>query len=309
MPDRTGPVLVTGASGLIGREVVRSLLAAGRDVHAVARRPPAAPDRGVAWHSADLLDLDDRRRLARLIQPSAVIHCAWCTAHGAYWTAPENGAWVEATLHLADTLVDAGAGRFVGVGTCAEYDWLDGGEYAWPETRPCRPASPYGRAKYAAYQGLTRSLRARGVSFAWARIFHTFGPGEPEGKLVASLCRALAENRIATCLTGGLSRDYLDVADVGRAIAAILASELTGAVNVGRGEAVSLGAIADMLGRLAGRPDLVRVGAGGQEPISMTADVTRLAGATGFRATSLEEGLGRCLTHWVGVTRSTEHPV
>jgi nucleoside-diphosphate-sugar epimerase len=79
-------------------------------------------------------------------------------------------------------------------------------------------------------------------------------------------------------------------------------SPLTGAVNIGSGEAVSLRHVGEMLARLAGRPDLLRVGALTDrisEPERLVMDVARLSEATDFCARiPLEKGLADALTHW-----------
>ncbi|MCE9522825.1 MAG: NAD(P)-dependent oxidoreductase, partial [Alphaproteobacteria bacterium] len=71
MSDR---VLVTGATGLIGRNVVKALTAAGHVV--------TAPSRS----QANLLDAADRARMLDTARPQTIVHCAWVTDHGAYWT-------------------------------------------------------------------------------------------------------------------------------------------------------------------------------------------------------------------------------
>src|SRR5205823_13981481 len=64
-------------------------------------------------------------RPARSVRPSHLLHLAWETEHGHFWTSPENLRWVEAALHLWRRLDEVSGYRAVGAGTCAEYTWDD----------------------------------------------------------------------------------------------------------------------------------------------------------------------------------------
>src|SRR5579871_2830060 len=108
-------VLVTGATGLIGRHVCTSLVQRGFDVHGVARNAAAMP--GVNLHACDLLDTDDAGRVIRGIRPQIVVHCAWVTTHGAFWQSPQNLDWLAASARLLRTAHDCGVLRVVGLGT------------------------------------------------------------------------------------------------------------------------------------------------------------------------------------------------
>ena len=115
-----GRVLVTGASGFVGRSVLRPLRSRGFKVHGTARGGPPAEAEGCIWHRADLLDLQQRRALLRDVAPSHLLHLAWYAVPGRYWTAPENSLWLDASLDLIGL---SHGMRVVMAGTCAEYDW------------------------------------------------------------------------------------------------------------------------------------------------------------------------------------------
>src|SRR5206468_5297356 len=119
------------------------LLAAGWDVHAVGRGGCAIP--GVVGHTADLLT-HDSGRLIEAVQPSHLLHLAWVTTPGKYWTAPENADWVTASQRLVRAFLEQGGQRVIIAGTYAEYDWSIGGVCHERQT-PTRPATVYGRAK------------------------------------------------------------------------------------------------------------------------------------------------------------------
>jgi nucleoside-diphosphate-sugar epimerase len=135
------------------------------------------------------------------------------------------------------------------------------------------------------------------MSLAWGRIFFSFGPGEPEGRLVPSIARALLAGREAPMTHGQQLRDTLTVEDLGRAFAALTASEFTGPVNIGSGERTELRELAQLVAAEVGRPDLLRIGAlepRPGEPREILADVTRLREHVGWRPTdTLAEGVAR----------------
>lgn len=293
MPER---VLVTGATGFVGRAILAPLAAQGFEVHGVTRGTP----RGPGWHQADLLDEAAARHLLHDLRPDILIHAAWYVAHGRFWTAPENTAWLEASTALFAHAAEAGTRRILGIGTCAEYaDSAPGDGAPWPESRPVAPATRYGQAKAALADRLAALADRRGLSWAWARLFLLYGPGEPEGRLVPSVMRALLAGREAACASGTPVRDFADTAFIGRALAALAAAPVEGPVNVATGEGRPIREVVTIIGRLTGRPELIRFGALPDRPgetASMVADTTRLHAEAGFAEShDLEAGLARLL--------------
>jgi nucleoside-diphosphate-sugar epimerase len=97
-------------------------------------------------------------------------------------------------------------------------------------------------------------------------------------------------------------RDFLHVADVGDAFAALLDSQVEGAVNIGSGEGVAVADVVQRIGVFAGRPDLVELGAleaPADEPPLLVANVRRLHEDVGWRPSrSLEDGLRNTVDWW-----------
>ncbi|RYI98862.1 MAG: NAD(P)-dependent oxidoreductase, partial [Acetobacteraceae bacterium] len=258
-----------------------------------ARSPRAgAPLPGVTWHVADLLTTAGRRA-ALAVAPDTVLHAAWYVAHGRFWMAPENMAWAAASAGLLDEFVRAGGRRFIGLGSCAEYGTEPPGTAPWSETRALAPATLYGLAKAS----FATRLAGAGISTAWARLFHLFGPAEAPGRLVPSVMAALRAGRPADCASGRPVRDFASTWFTGRALAALAASEVQGAVNVAAGEGLPIGALVGRIGRLSGRPELIRLGALPDRPDevpSMVAATARLRREVGFtEACDLDADLAR----------------
>lgn len=295
-------MLVTGATGFIGRNVLGPLAERGFEVHAVARAgaPEGAPG-DVRWHAADLLDATDRRDVLQASTPSHLLHLAWYAEPGAFWDARENAAWVAATIDLVDGFARGGGQRAVLAGTCAEYDWtvIDG---PLSEDAPIAPATYYGRCKAATNTVVAGLADRAGIETAWGRIFFLYGPGEDERRLVAAIARTLLAGERAASSAGTQHRDFLHVADVAGAFVALVDATITGAVNIGSGEGPAVREIAEAIARAAGAEDHLDVGALPMregDPHRIVADVRRLRGEVGLEPTvGLEEGLRATVAWW-----------
>ena len=294
-------VLVTGASGFIGRQTLPLLLARGHEVHAAARRPPAGPDwpdpdPAMSWHATDLLAPGAAEDLVDAICPSHLLHLAWTATPGQFWTAPENLDWVAASLRLYRRFAATGGSRAVFGGSCAEYRWDD--VCRLDETAsPLEPSTLYGKAKHALGALVRTHAAAAGLSLAWGRIFFLYGPFEDRRRLVADVASSLLAGRPALCSHGRQERDLMHVADIAAAFVALLESPVTGAVNIASGDCRPLAEVIATLAELTGRHDLVRLGARpapAGDPSRLAATTVRLSQEVGFRprhtlATGLED--------------------
>jgi nucleoside-diphosphate-sugar epimerase len=279
-------LLVTGATGFVGRQVLAQLSTADWDLHASRHSPSRDHEfSNVQWHASDLRDPTEAERLIDRVRPTHVLSLAWNAEHGAYWTAPDNDAWADGTIALARAVARRGGERFVAAGTCAEYDWTALTTPCREGETPCRPLTVYGRAKLKAAEGVFAVARELGLSTTWGRLFFVYGPGEDERRLIPSVMRALRAGERAKVTAGTQIRDFLHVTDAARAFVTLLDSELAGPVNIGSGQAVTIRIVVETLARLTGDPDGVDYGAVPMqpgEPPMVVADVERLM-STGWR--------------------------
>jgi nucleoside-diphosphate-sugar epimerase len=264
----------------------------GFDVH-VASRCSAMARGSEVVHQLDLMDMEAVRALLQRLRPSHLLHLAWVTEPGLFWRSPDNRAWLEASVALFEAFAGSGGNRFVGAGSCAEYDWsapiLD------EATTPLCPATPYGLAKNTARERIEAKAEDLGVSFAWGRTFFLYGPGEKQGRLVGDVIRSLLRNQAVDTTQGLQVLDYMHVADVGAAYASLTASDVQGAVNIASGKARPVHNLLQIIGDITGRGDLIRRGArpnAAGQPDRLEAVVTRLGREVDFLPRlSLEQGL------------------
>jgi nucleoside-diphosphate-sugar epimerase len=256
-------VLLTGATGFVGRQVLRALDGLNCRVRLVIREGKqdrlhraaaieqviSSPDifaESAAWWTDVCRNVD------------TVIHVAWYAEPGQYLQSPKNQQCLIGTMRLAQGSVEAKVCRFVGIGTCFEYDLSVG--YLSVAT-PLKPSTPYARAKADAFTALSTLLPENGIEFAWCRLFYLFGEGEDSRRLVPYLHVQLQAGKPVDLSSGTQIRDFLDVREAGRMIAEAALGSVQGPVNICSGKPVTVREIAENVADQYGRRDLLRFGA------------------------------------------------
>ena len=212
---------------------------------------------------------------------------------------------VTGTLNVLESAARAGAGSFVFTSTGgAIYGEGQGREHDLPfaETAACEPFSVYGQSKLAAegYLGLYR--RVRELPSTVCRLGNVYGPRQDpalEAGVVAIFCDLARDGGRPTVFGDGTqTRDYIHVLDVVGALLAAREAGAPGPFNVGTGEETSVLALAEAIGRMAGREDFEpRFEPRREGEVERTyLDVTRAAEELGWRAQrDLEEGVEETL--------------
>jgi dTDP-6-deoxy-L-talose 4-dehydrogenase (NAD+) len=257
-----GLVLLTGATGFVGRQVLRALGEQGRSVRLIAR-PDKAGSIKAGGHiesvvSTPNLFAENREWWAKSCHDvDTIAHVAWYAEPGQYLQSPKNLECLAGTLSLVSGAVHAGVRRYVGVGTCFEYE-LTGRPLS--TTTPLRPNTPYSAAKAAAYFAVSEFCRSQNVSFAWCRLFYLHGEGEDPRRLVPHLRAKLSAGQPAELTSGAQVRDFMDVRDAGREIAEVAIGGKEGAFNICSGVPITVRQLAEQIADQYGRRDLLRFG-------------------------------------------------
>jgi dTDP-6-deoxy-L-talose 4-dehydrogenase (NAD+) len=186
-----------------------------------------------------------------------VIHAAWYAEPGKYLQSPINMNCLSGTLNLAKGSAQAGVRRFLGIGTCFEYDLIFG---VLSKDTPLKPLTPYAAAKTAAFMVLSQYFPTQSVEFAWCRLFYLYGEGEDERRLVPYLRAKLAAGELAELTSGRQIRDFLDVSEAGRLIVKTAMGCQQGAVNICSGIPITVRQLAEQIADEYGRRDLLRFG-------------------------------------------------
>lgn len=256
-------ILLTGATGFVGRQVLQELAARECRVRIVVRQgkqeriaQSAAIEKIIAtpdlWSESAAWCADVCRGV------DMVIHAAWYAEPGVYLQSPKNRDCLEGTMRLAQGAIKAKVRRFVGVGTCFEYDPSAG---LLSIQTPLRPSTPYAEAKASAFMQLSRLLPQHGIEFGWCRLFYLYGEGEDARRLLPYLRARLSAGEPAELTSGEQIRDYMDVRDAGRMIVDVALGAVQGPVNICSGVPTTIRQLAERIADEYGRRDLLRFGA------------------------------------------------
>lgn len=296
-------VLVTGGSGFLGRPCIKHLLESGFEVHATYLNDSKSGELlqapKLTWHKVNLLDKNASEALLGTIKATHMLHLAWYTEPGKFWDAAQNFDWLQASSGLLRAFAKAGGKRFVGAGTCAEYDWTKG---TLSESTAILPTTLYGNCKSNFVKFAEPFCKENGISFAWARLFWLYGPGEDPRRLVPYVITSLLSGEEAQCTEGTQKRDYMHVDDAARACATILQSNKEGCYNIASGHAVPVAGLIGHVAKLLDKQALLKLGSlptPAHEPPLIVADISKLYHEIGFRSEiNLDSGLRESISWW-----------
>ncbi len=294
-------ILVTGATGFIGKHCLPLLIKEGFEVHALTSKSGAAQRGEIHFHQVDLLQATiSIKPLVDKIQPTHLLHLAWEVAPGKFWTAPSNLAWVQASLELVRAFAEAGGKHLVMAGTCAEYAWNT--PYLSEDQTPYQPTTLYGAAKRGLYLMLEPFCKQQGIRLAWGHIFYLFGQGEYPQRFVPNIIQGLLQKRTIPCSHGLQVRDFLHVGDVAGAFVALVNAGASGCYNIGSGYGITLKEVALLLAQYIGSPELLAFGALSaplSDPPELVANTQKIARETGWAPQKkLAEALQETIAWW-----------
>ncbi|WP_255989118.1 NAD-dependent epimerase/dehydratase family protein [Chitinolyticbacter albus] len=239
-------VLLTGATGFLGRYVLRSLRESNIETVVIGRRQPSDMASG-DFIELDLLDAKDGLDVVKATSATHLVHLAWYTEHGKFWTSPQNLRWVEATMNLVEAFYDGGGRHALLIGSCAEYDWSEG--YCKEDRSLLEPATLYGISKDATRRLAMLAARQRQLPCAWARVFNPYGMGDARQRLIPLLIDVFNGKRPPLGVNAKIYRDFIHASDVAEGLLTLLRAHASGSYNVCSGEPVAIGDIVQKLAK------------------------------------------------------------
>lgn len=260
-------VFVTGASGFVGANLVRTLLKKNYIVH-ILQRTASLPWRlqniadQIIIHTGDLTSFDSVKSAVQKAQPNYIFHLA---AYGAYHYQTEMDKIVQVnvngTKNLLEATRDIPYSCFINTGSSSEYGYK---KKAMKETDFCDPVSYYAATKLGVTHLCKVFAKQHNKPVATFRLFSVYGPFEEPTRFVPVIMKNLILQKPIQVTPGKQRRDFIYIDDVTKAYlqAMKLGGKLQGEIfNLGTGVEYTNDEIVKKLFSVTNRKTIVDKGA------------------------------------------------
>jgi UDP-glucose 4-epimerase len=293
-------ILVLGGSGFLGSHIVDKFLAERHDVCVYDLYPERfrRSPKGIKFYTGDFGNVG---ALDELISTGfdAVIHCVSTTTPKSSNESPEFDIQsnVIGTLYLLDICVKHKVGKLVFLssggtvyGDIGTLDMVD-------EEHAVRPMCSYGVSKLTIEHYLDVYKHLRGLDYVALRLSNPFGerqsPLRALGALTVFLHRTLKGQNVEVWGDGSVTRDFIYVGDVAKAVYLATLNPVSGIFNVGTGTGLSLSDILTHIKQVVGTaPSVTWLPSRSFDVPRIILDATKLRKATNWDCTTtLQEGV------------------
>lgn len=304
-------ILVTGASGFVGRHLIDRLRTL-REIEVLALAGPRQAG------GADLTDNDACRRAIEDFSPIKVVHLAAQSSVGVAFSDPD-AVWranFDATRNLARALAGLKRRPHLIFASSAEVYGASFNLGPRSEGDPLAPQSPYGRSKAAA-EMLLADMAGDRLAVTTLRLFNHTGPGQDRRFAVPSFAAQIAAAEVGsdapTIRVGNLDarRDFTDVEDMVDAYVAVIMGEAPDGArvfNTGSGQDRRIGDLLEHMLGLSNNPIRVELDAGRMRPSDIpvaAGDFSKFADAFGWRPRRAIEDTLAAVLEWERLALAT----
>jgi nucleoside-diphosphate-sugar epimerase len=237
-------VLIVGGSGFIGRALCDQLTSTGLNVVSTSR----SPSKHVTPYQQVILDVFNEKNRIEVLErfkPKTVVFLAWETTHLAYWESSLNIKYMESALKFAEESYKFKVSKFVGIGSMSEYGFSPGS--CSSTKNRVNPQDLYSLSKCHTSNELIKIAKKYELEANWVRLFHPYGVGEKELRLIPRLINNMVDGKDIEILNPKHKLDFTHVIDVAHAINLIICNTFPYVTDVGTGIPTSVESVVKIL--------------------------------------------------------------
>ena len=290
-------LLVTGASGFIGKGVLEELQKrAEYEIYAVTTDENHLRGyEGIHIVEADILDAKATSEIMAKIHPQKCIHLAWRLAgNNDFMQSDSNLEWLKASIHLLQQFVKQGGKRMIFAGSSSEYGFFD---EPLKENKYMECLNLYGYCKRTFTEIGGKYCNENQVSFATARFFSVYGRYDNRpGRAIPSAIRSFYDGEKIVCKSPNAYWDYIYIDDAANAVADLTASDYNGIMNIGSGKLISMKEVFTKIARQMKAEHLLSFENENEQKRMLVADNSKMLEILGERdLVKLEDGMERTI--------------
>ena len=234
-------ILITGATGFIGTNLINTLNESDHEIIGIARNlsnPELIISKNIKLVKHNLNN-DNKELFEKIEFPDFLIHLAWegIPDYEGYFNITKN---LTRDIRFIGDLLERGLKKILVTGTCLEYGKKAKGELY--ESLQTNPDTPYGIAKDSLRKILENLVTLKNANLQWARLFYIYGEGQRKSSLFGQLDEAIKNNEVTFKMTDGTQlRDYLHIEEVVQRLNYLINNEnINGIINICSNKPISL---------------------------------------------------------------------
>lgn len=310
-------VVITGATGFLGRNLVQAFLNHEEyRVYALVR--PNSPNRALLPSHPRLRvvegDMENPGAWAGQIgQARGFFHFAWGGVNRQEIDSPEAQARnIEASMRCLEAAGELGCEIFMDAGSRVEYGVVP---CVMQEDIPCSPVNEYGRAKLEFYRRAQAWCLTHSMKYFHLRFFSVYGPGDHPWSIISTLTRDLPQGKTVSLSACRHQWNFMYIEDAVQAVYELYrhgGENPSAAVNIASQDTRELRSFVEQIHALAGGKGKLEYGTFVQAKegaLSVVPDISRLRAFTAGdwkEQYSFEQGIEKCIAAGLGLRETME---
>jgi len=284
-------IIITGASGFIGRSVYPLLTSGSHNVLRVGRNESSNATEDNL--QADLFYPDSYKQQLKDFKPDGAIHLAWGGLPD--YSLSNCHKNFRASTDLFEVLIDSGCKWIFSSGTCWEYGNIVG---AAKETNQGLVSSLFPAFKLALHAAGNNLCKADGTRFIWGRPFFVYGPNQRRSSLIPSCYSSFGDGTLPSIQNPNAVNDFIHVFDVAQAILALIETDdADGIFNIGSGKPVAVWEVVNLVASLMDKPPIY-CGIAAKPRKGLWADTRKITNLGWQPSIPLETGIAQAIELW-----------